>query len=130
MGGWRRGEGRVLECPSGPPFIPLGKGSLEPLGPGVRRPVNGGGGGARHGTELPGARGGRATGLPRLQVAVGPGSQVEGQHKVRKASPPFRGQAWMEAPAVGGWGRLWPKEGTWSLGSGCQVSLPMMLWDS
>lgn len=86
--------------------------------------------GERYGTELLGARGGRDTGLLRLQVAVGPGGQVEGQHKVCKASPPFQGQAWMEAPAVGDWGRLWPKGGTWSLGSGGQVCLPMMLWDS
>ena len=36
----------------------------------------------------------------------------------------------MEAPEGGDWGGLWPKEGTWRLGSGYQVSLPMMLWDS
>lgn len=43
MEGGRGVKEGVLECLA-PPFIPLGKGSLEPWGPGVRRPVNVGGG--------------------------------------------------------------------------------------
>ena len=102
------GEGGVKEgslSALGSSLHSSGQREAGALGPWCEKTGKWRGVGGQHGTELPGARGGHDTGLPRLQVAVGPAGQVEGWHKVLKASPSSRDRH--------GWRRL-----RWETGEG------------